>query len=102
VAPIWGTRLGVVYPDFLSLTHTLSLSQVFHGTLKKLTHTKKTLTAGGKVESEQRSLTVDVKAGTLDGTQFVFDGEGHQAPGVQAGPVVFQLVTAPHAIFTRR
>jgi hypothetical protein len=76
--------------------------QVFHGTLKKATHTKKKLTAEGKVESEQRTLTVDVKAGTLDGTEFVFDSEGHEAPGVQAGPVVFQLVTAPHPHFTRR
>lgn len=76
--------------------------QVFHGALKKVTHTKKKLTAEGKVESEQRTLTVDMKAGTLDGTEFVFASEGHEAPGVQAGPVVLQLVTAPHAHFTRR
>lgn len=83
-------------------TVELTLEEIYHGCLKKVVHTRKVLQPTGEVIEEQRSLTIDVKAGLPDGTRFVFEGEGNKTPMKEPGPVVFVLKSIPHPRFTRR
>ena len=85
-------------------SHTLELplEEIFHGAIKQVAHTRKTLTAGGDVVEEARTLTIDVKAGLPDGTTFVFEGEGHRTPMNAPGAVVFVLKGKGHKVFSRR
>lgn len=52
----------------------LSLEEIYHGCVKKVTHVRKTLHDSGEVTEEERPLVVDCKPGLQDGTKFVFDG----------------------------
>jgi DnaJ family protein B protein 13 len=83
------------------LTVSATLEEIFHGKLKKVQHTRKSVTADKKVTSEERTLTIDIQAGIKTGTQFVFEGEGNQAPGMEPGPVVFTLSIEKHSTFER-
>mmetsp|Transcript_15189 Transcript_15189/g.26339 ORF Transcript_15189/g.26339 Transcript_15189/m.26339 type:complete len:361 (-) Transcript_15189:870-1952(-) len=83
-------------------TVELSLEEVHHGCLKKVTHKRKVLTEAGEYLEEARTLTIDVKPGLPTGTRFVFEGEGNKTPKKVPGPVVFVLKVMPHARFSRR
>lgn len=83
------------------LVVSATLEEIFHGKLKKVQHTRKIMTADNKVHSEERTLTVDIQAGVKTGTQFVFEGEGNQAPGMEPGPVIFTLHIENHPTFQR-
>lgn len=49
------------------------LEEIYSGCVKVVNHTRRYLMENGtEVTSEQRSLTVDIKPGLLDGTRFVF------------------------------
>lgn len=52
----------------------LTLEEIFHGCLKKVTHKRKVLVNAGEYYEEERTLTVDVKPGLPTGTRFVFEG----------------------------
>ncbi len=52
----------------------LSLEEIYHGCLKKVTHKRKVLLFSGEYIEEERPLTVDVKPGLPTGTRFVFEG----------------------------
>ncbi|KAF4976350.1 hypothetical protein FZEAL_6970 [Fusarium zealandicum] len=57
---------------------------------------------GKKTTVDRKVLHVHVDKGVRSGTKVEFRGEGDQAPGVQAGDVVFEIEQKPHARFTRR
>ncbi|GIL70116.1 hypothetical protein Vretimale_3382 [Volvox reticuliferus] len=80
----------------------LTLEEIFHGCLKKVTHKRKVLLFSGEYTEEERTLTVDVKPGLPTGTRFVFEGEGNKTPKKEPGPVIFVLKPKPHARFVRR
>lgn len=52
----------------------LSLEELYRGCIKQVVHTRRVQTELGEVNSEQRTLTIDVKPGIMDGTTFVFQG----------------------------
>lgn len=52
----------------------LTLEEVYHGCLKKVTHKRKVLVNPAEYYEEERALTVDVKPGLPTGTRFVFEG----------------------------
>jgi len=84
-------------------TVELTLEEIFHGCLKRVTHKRKVLLAeGGEYTEEARTLTIDVKPGLPSGTRFVFDGEGNKTPSKSPGPVIFVLKSLPHPRFVRR
>lgn len=83
-------------------TVELSLEEIFHGCLKKVTHKRKVLLESGEYIEETRNLTIDIKPGLPSGTRFVFDGEGNKTPTKKPGPVVFVLKPLPHKSFIRR
>lgn len=55
----------------------LTLEEIFHGCLKKVTFQRRKLLPDGHVETEDRHLVIDVKSGLPDGTRFVFEGCGY-------------------------
>jgi len=58
--------------------------------------------SGKKTIVDRKVLHVHVDKGVRSGTKVEFRGEGDQAPGVEAGDVVFEIEQKPHARFTRR
>lgn len=80
----------------------LTLEEIFHGCLKKVTHKRKVLLENGEYIEETRNLTIDVKPGLPSGTRFVFEGEGNKTPTKKPGPVVFVLKPIAHPRFIRR
>lgn len=83
-------------------TVELTLEEIYHGCLKKVSHKRKILLENGEYTEEQRFLTIDVKPGLPSGTRFVFEGEGNKTPKKEPGPVVFVLKPLPHKRFARR
>ncbi|OAA67909.1 protein mitochondrial targeting protein [Niveomyces insectorum RCEF 264] len=57
---------------------------------------------GKKTVVDRKVLHVHVDRGVRSGTRVDFRGEGDQAPGIQAGDVVFEIEQKPHPRFTRR
>ncbi|KAH6691631.1 chaperone protein dnaJ 2 [Plectosphaerella plurivora] len=58
--------------------------------------------SGKKTVVDRKVLHVHVDKGVKSGTKVEFRGEGDQAPGIQAGDVVFEIEQKPHARFTRK
>lgn len=57
---------------------------------------------GKKTVVDRKVLHVHVDRGVRSGTKVEFRGEGDQAPGIQAGDVVFEIEQKPHPRFTRK
>lgn len=57
---------------------------------------------GKKTIVDRKVLHVHVDRGVKSGTRVEFRGEGDQAPGIQAGDVVFEIEQKPHPRFTRK
>ncbi|VUC27150.1 unnamed protein product [Clonostachys rosea] len=57
---------------------------------------------GKKTIVDRKVLHVHVDKGVRSGTKVEFRGEGDQAPGIQAGDVVFEIEEKPHPRFTRK
>jgi DnaJ homolog subfamily A member 2 len=57
---------------------------------------------GKKTIVDRKVLHVHVDRGVKSGTKVEFRGEGDQAPGIQAGDVVFEIEEKPHPRFTRK
>ncbi|KAA6428084.1 MAG: radial spoke 16 [Trebouxia sp. A1-2] len=83
-------------------THSLllSLEDMYHGCVKKVTHERQVVKADGTSATEQRELSIDVRPGLPEGTQFVFDKEGDAGPKNKAGPVTYVLKAQQHPRFT--
>ncbi|CAK7271036.1 Type I HSP40 co-chaperone [Sporothrix epigloea] len=58
--------------------------------------------SGKKTVVDRKVLHVHVDRGVKSGTHVEFRGEGDQAPGIQAGDVIFEIEQKPHNRFTRR
>lgn len=57
---------------------------------------------GKKTIVDRKVLHVHVDRGVRSGTKVEFRGDGDQAPGIQAGDVVFEIEEKPHPRFTRK
>lgn len=57
---------------------------------------------GKKTIVDRKVLHVHVDRGVRSGTKVEFRGEGDQAPGIQAGDVVFEIEQKPHPRFQRK
>jgi hypothetical protein len=52
----------------------VALEELYQGCIKGVQHTRRSVTDFGEVAVEQHTLRVTVAPGTLDGTQYVFQG----------------------------
>ncbi|KAI6502458.1 hypothetical protein MCOR11_001539 [Pyricularia oryzae] len=57
---------------------------------------------GKKTIVDRKVLHVHVDRGVRSGTRIEFKGEGDQAPGLEAGDVVFEIEQKSHPRFTRK
>lgn len=57
---------------------------------------------GKKTVIERKVLHVHIERGVQNGEKIPYPGEGDQAPGVQAGDVVFEIEEKEHERFKRR
>ena len=58
----------------MQYTVEMTLEEIYHGCLKKVSHKRKVLLESGEYIEEPRFLTIDVKPGLPSGTRFVFEG----------------------------
>jgi len=58
--------------------------------------------AGERLKEEQKVLKVEIDKGARDGQKIVFRGESDEAPGAQAGDLIFVLKEREHATFVRK
>ncbi|XP_069564742.1 dnaJ homolog subfamily A member 4 [Brachyistius frenatus] len=57
---------------------------------------------GRKVERKKKILEVHIDKGMKDGQKIIFNGEGDQEPGLEAGDVIVVLDQKAHAVFKRQ
>ena len=57
--------------------------------------------SGKKVKQERKIFEVNVTPGMKNGERIVFEGEGDQSPGIEAGDVIIIVKQKKHAVFTR-
>eukprot|EP00951_Prasinocladus_malaysianus_P001307 scaffold8981_cov40-Prasinocladus_malaysianus.AAC.1 len=82
----------------------LTLEEIYHGVVKHVPHKRKLLVDedGERVmKTETVEFSIDVPAGTLNGTHFVFEGKGNETPDTMPGPVIYVLEAAKHDRFSR-
>mmetsp|Transcript_11664 Transcript_11664/g.23742 ORF Transcript_11664/g.23742 Transcript_11664/m.23742 type:complete len:355 (-) Transcript_11664:7797-8861(-) len=78
-----------------------TLEELYQGAEKRLKVTRRVVDATGQVNSEEKTLTVEVKPGYKDGTKIRFEGAGDELPGVSPGDIVFVVKEKPHPRFLR-
>lgn len=80
----------------------VALEDILNGTSKKLKITRKILNPDGRsTRSEDKILTIDIKAGWKAGTKITFPREGDQTPNNVPADIVFIIKDKPHPMFTR-
>eukprot|EP00606_Chrysophyceae_sp_TOSAG23-5_P000137 GSChrysophyteH2.ASY1.ANO1.1030.1 assembled CDS len=77
----------------------VSLEDLYTGKAVKKVRITRTKANGSK---ETRDKAIPIKAGWKDGTKITFEREGDEAPGVDAGDIIFILSTKPHDKFVRQ
>jgi DnaJ family protein B protein 4 len=81
-------------------TLRLSLEELFYGTQKNFSVTRKVI-RNGRQESVQETLPIDVKPGWKSGTKITFQEKGDETPTTIAADIVFTLEQKPHPQFER-
>jgi DnaJ family protein B protein 4 len=78
----------------------VSLPELFFGTVKKFVITRNVCNSG-LLESETKTLEINVRPGWRAGTKITFPREGDERPNTEAADLVFVLKEKPHDFFTR-
>ena len=60
---------------------------------------RKRRTPHGQYISEEKILTIDIKAGWKSGTKITFAKEGDEKPGYHAGDIIFVVQVKYHKYF---
>eukprot|EP01028_Stygiella_incarcerata_P006370 TRINITY_DN259_c3_g1_i1.p1 TRINITY_DN259_c3_g1~~TRINITY_DN259_c3_g1_i1.p1 ORF type:complete len:315 (-),score=115.88 TRINITY_DN259_c3_g1_i1:650-1594(-) len=80
----------------------LSLEDLFTGTKKKFRIERNVLNPDGRTtRKESKTLEFEVRPGWKAGTKVRFGGDGDEAPGKEAGDVVFVVQEKPNERFVR-
>ena len=80
----------------------LSPEEILSGTTKKLKITREVLNPDGMTtRSEDKILTIDIKAGWKAGTKITFPKEGDQTPITEPADYVLVIKDKPHPLFVR-
>jgi DnaJ homolog subfamily B member 4 len=83
-------RRGPSKGDAVQRPLLLSLEEMYNGGVKKLKVTRQRLNPDGKTtHADEKILEINVKPGWKKGTVITFEGEGDEAPSVQAGDLQF-------------
>jgi len=79
----------------------VSLEDIAKGVEKKMKISRRVYDELGNARTEEKVLTINVKAGWKSGTKITFAKEGDRVPGRIPADIAFVIRDKPHAIFTR-
>lgn len=79
----------------------VSLEDIYSGTTKKMKITRKIMNPDGRTRTEDKVLTIDIKAGWKSGTKITFPKEGDQLHNNIPADIIFVIKDKPHATFQR-
>lgn len=80
----------------------LNLTEMFHGTMKKVTITRKVMNEDGHTSSfKDKVLNINCGPGISVNNTIRFTEEGDQGPNVIPSDIVFKITQDRHPIFTR-
>lgn len=79
----------------------IPLEDILTGCTKTMKITRKVLKNNGKLQKEDKMLTVNVKPGWKSGTKITFPKEGDQGVHKVPADVVFVIKDKPHPVFKR-
>ncbi|XP_041055236.1 dnaJ homolog subfamily B member 13 isoform X3 [Carcharodon carcharias] len=80
----------------------LSLEDLYHGCLKKIKISRRTMNEDGHTSSiKDKILTIQVKQGWKPGTKITFPNEGDQGPNNIPSDIIFVVKEKPHQWFCR-
>merc|ERR1712072_371868 len=83
-------------------TLPLTLLEMYHGCLKKVTISRRVMNEDGHTSSlRDKVLTIQVRPGISAGQKIVFKEEGNQGPNIIPADIVFQITQVNHQIFER-
>ncbi|XP_026469999.1 dnaJ homolog subfamily B member 13-like [Ctenocephalides felis] len=81
----------------------LTLSEVFHGGIKKMKIQRKVFIDEHQAVTrvKEKILDIPIKRGILPGTRITFEKEGDQGPTNEAADIIFVITDRPHEVFSR-
>merc|ERR1711881_527607 len=83
-------------------TLPLTLLEMYHGCLKKVTISRRVMNEDGHTSSlRDKVLTIQVRPGISAGQKIVFKEEGNQGPNIIPADIVFEITQVEHQIFQR-
>jgi len=95
-------RSEKVKDEPLIKTLPLTLIEMYHGCLKKVTISRRVMNEDGHTSSlRDKVLTIKVSPGIQAGQKIIFKNEGNQGPNVIPADIVFQVEQTAHGIFRR-
>lgn len=80
----------------------IPLEDLYTGTTKKMKLTKQVYDEAARRHLPvEKTLQLDIRPGLKGGTQFKFECEGDEEPGVEPADIIFKIVEKPHQNFVR-
>lgn len=80
----------------------LTLIEMYHGCLKKVTISRRVMNEDGHTSSlRDKVLTIQIKPGIRAGQRIIFKEEGNQGPNVIPADIIFEIEQTGHPIFRR-
>lgn len=81
----------------------LTLSEMYHGCIKKVTISRKVMNEDGHTSSyKDKVLTIKCQPGISTSHTITFKEEGDQGPNIIPADIVFKVIQEPHPIFKRQ
>lgn len=96
-------RSEKVKDEPLIKTLPLTLIEMYHGCLKKVTISRRVMNEDGHTSSlRDKILSIKIKPGMAEGQKIVFKEEGNQGPNVIPADIIFEIKQQAHPIFIRK
>lgn len=80
----------------------LTLVEMYHGCMKKVTINRRVMMEDGHTSSERdKVLTIKIAPGIMAGQTIIYKEEGDQGPNIIPADIIFEIKQSNHSIFTR-
>lgn len=88
-------------PDIIRKLN-LTLTEMYHGCMKKITISRKVMNEDGHTSSyKDKVLTIQCRPGISEDHTISFKEEGDQGPNIIPADIIFKIVQTAHPIFKR-
>lgn len=78
-----------------------TLEEFYNGSIRKMKISRNILGTGGKMETVEEVLTINIKPGWKKGTKVTFPEKGNEQVGTIAADLIFVIDEKPHEVFKR-